>query len=152
MALQLQTQSKALSDRSFVPAPGVLLQRKCACGGRTISGGECTDCRKNQLGLQRKAADQSEVLEVPPIVHEVVRAPGQPLDPHTRGFMEPRLGHDFSQVRVHTDAKAAESSRAVHAQAYTVGRDVVFGFNAYSPETTDGKRLIAHELTHVVQC
>ena len=65
--------------------------------------------------------------------------------------MEPRFGHDFSQVRVHTDARAAESARAVNALAYTVGRDVVFGTGQYMPGTMEGKRLMAHELTHVVQ-
>lgn len=68
-----------------------------------------------------------------------------------RTFMEPRFGRDFSRVRVHTDAKAAESAREVHARAYTVGRDVVFGAGRYEPATTDGRRLIAHELTHVLQ-
>jgi len=65
--------------------------------------------------------------------------------------MEPRFGHDFSQVQVHTDEKAADSARSVNALAYTVGRDVVFGTGQYAPETTAGKRLLAHELTHVVQ-
>jgi len=88
---------------------------------------------------------------VPPTVHDVLRAPGQPLDTGTRSFMEPRFGHDFSQVRVHTDARAAESARAVNALAYTVGKDVVFGKGHYMPGTSEGKRLLAHELTHVVQ-
>ena len=89
--------------------------------------------------------------DVPPIVHEVLRSPGQPLDAATRAFMEPRFGHDFSRVRVHTDTKAAESARAVSALAYTVGRDVVFGAEQYAPGTSVGQRLMAHELTHVVQ-
>ena len=88
---------------------------------------------------------------VPPIVHEVLRSPGQPLDVATRAFMEPRFGHDFSGVRVHTDAKAAESARAVNALAYTVGRNVVFGAGQYLPQTNAGQRLLAHELTHTVQ-
>src|SRR5439155_11614209 len=65
--------------------------------------------------------------------------------------MEPRLGHDFSHVRVHTDAKAAESARAVNALAYTVGQNVVFGARQYEPHASEGRRLLAHELTHVVQ-
>jgi hypothetical protein len=65
--------------------------------------------------------------------------------------MEPRFGHDFSHVRVYTDAKAAESALAVNALAYTVGRDVVFGTGKYSPGTPRGKRLIAHELAHTIQ-
>ncbi len=65
--------------------------------------------------------------------------------------MEPRFGHDFSQVRIHTDERAAETARAVNALAYTVGRDVVFGAGQYAPQTDEGRRLLAHELTHVVQ-
>ena len=65
--------------------------------------------------------------------------------------MEPRFGHDFSGVRVHTDARAAESAWSVNALAYTVGRDVVFGTGQYAPGTSGGRRLLAHELTHVVQ-
>lgn len=76
---------------------------------------------------------------------------GQPLPESTRAFLEPRFGYDFSQVRVHTDTHAAESARALNAQAFTVYRDVVFGAGKYAPETIQGKRLIAHELTHVVQ-
>jgi hypothetical protein len=89
--------------------------------------------------------------EVPPIVHEVLSSPGQPLDVQTRAFMEPRFGHDFSRVRVHTHTKAAESARAVNALAYTVGRDVVFGSDQFTPDTPAGRKLIAHELTHTLQ-
>lgn len=89
--------------------------------------------------------------EAPPIVHEVLRSPGEPLDPATRAFFEPRFGHHFGQVRVHTDQKAAGSARAVQAQAYTVGQNVVFGAGQFSPGTAAGQRLLAHELAHTVQ-
>jgi hypothetical protein len=101
--------------------------------------------------LQRAAVKQTEATEVPPIVDEVLRSPGQPLDRDTRTFMESRFAHDFSRVRVHTDAKAAESARAVNAMAYTVGPNVVFGAGHYTPETGTGKRLLMHELVHTVQ-
>jgi len=80
-----------------------------------------------------------------------LRGGGQPLSPSLRNFFEPRFGHDFSRVRVHTDAKAAESVRAVNARAFTIGRDVVFGVGQYAPETSDGNRLLAHELVHTMQ-
>src|SRR5207245_97025 len=96
-------------------------------------------------------ASSAGPAQAPPIVHEVLRAPGQPLDAATRAVMEPRFGHDFSRVRVHSDARAAQSARAVNALAYTVGRDVVFGANQYTSDTQLGQRLLAHELTHVVQ-
>lgn len=76
---------------------------------------------------------------------------GRPLDAPTRNFMEQRFAHDFSAVRVHTDAAAAASAAQIQANAYTFGHDVVFGAGRYAPETSDGRRLLAHELTHVVQ-
>jgi hypothetical protein len=131
-------------------APGV--QRKCACGGT------CADCRKDhsddeQVHLQREpAAPGAEGLAVaPPAVQEALRSPGQPLDAGTRGFMEPRFGHDFSTVRVHADSQASASAQAVQARAYTVGPNIVFASGQYAPQTQAGQRLLAHELTHVVQ-
>ncbi|WP_186002833.1 DUF4157 domain-containing protein [Mycobacterium sp. KBS0706] len=78
-------------------------------------------------------------------------SPGQALDASTRAFMEPRFGRDFSHVRVHADQGAGASAQAIDAHAYTIGRDVVFGPGRYRPDTRDGRTLIAHELTHVVQ-
>ncbi len=206
------------TKKNAVPAAPVrsarsgLVQRKCACGQHTIAGGECESCNKKRL--QRHAIDSSEFTQAPPIVHEVLSSPGQPLDPQTRTLMESRFGHDFSRVqthslatqratqgltvgqdddhfeqeadrvaarvteqasthdsinqfssradlsapradfsrvRVHTDAHAADSARAVNALAYTVGHDVVFDAGQYAPETTSGRALLAHELTHVLQ-
>lgn len=76
---------------------------------------------------------------------------GQPLDAPTRAYMEPRFGHDFGHVRVHTDEQATQAAADYHARAYTVGSDIVFGAQEYAPGTSEGQRLIAHELTHVVQ-
>jgi Domain of unknown function (DUF4157) len=80
-----------------------------------------------------------------------VRPSGQPLDETTRGFMEQRFGHDFSHVRVHTDSLSAAAAESVHSRAFTIGRDVVFAVGQYSPASAEGRRLLAHELTHVVQ-
>lgn len=102
--------------------------------------------------LQRSpTAPEQAVDEVPPIVQDVLSSSGQPLDANAQDFMESRFGHDFSKVRVHTDEKAGESAQAVNALAYTVGSDVVFGQGHYEPGTSEGKKLLAHELTHVVQ-
>ncbi len=103
------------------------------------------------LMRQRVGDGLRATSEVPPIVHDVLRSPGRPLDTGTRNFMASRFGHDFSQVRIHTDAQAAETAQAVKAQAFTVGRDIVFGAGQYAPETVGGKRLLAHELVHTVQ-
>jgi len=135
---------------SMNPKSGAsLVQRKCACGGSAGLEGMCEDCRGKRL--QRRSANGADSATAPPIVHEVLRSPGQPLDQQTRAFFEPRFGHDFSKVRVHTDARAAESARAVNALAYTVGRDLVFGTGQHTPGTVASKRLLAHELTHSIQ-
>jgi hypothetical protein len=85
------------------------------------------------------------------LVDNALSSAGEPLDRRTRALMEPRLGFDLGRVRVHTGARAAASARAVSAQAYTVGQDLVFDHGRYQPDADDGKRLLAHELTHVVQ-
>ena len=76
---------------------------------------------------------------------------GQPLDPLTRGFFEPRFSRNFQAVRVHYDSSAADSARGINARAYTSGRHIVFGEGQYSPDSDAGKELLAHELTHVIQ-
>ncbi len=106
---------------------------------------------------QREPAQRSDTAgrsapeSVPPIVHDVLRTPGQPLEPSTRAYMEQRFGHDFSKVRIHADAKAAASARAVNAHAYAVGEHIAFGAGRYAPGDLAGRKLLAHELTHTVQ-
>jgi hypothetical protein len=188
-------------QKQSVASAGGILQRKCP------------HCRKkkelmrNKL-LQRRAISKARQNIIPPIVHEVLRSPGQQMDREMREFMEMRFGHDigrtplhsvsiqtsdsslkigpaddiyeqeaertadrvmrdpnesadvepvfgssldFSQVHLHTDSRAAESARAVNALAYTVGQNIVFGSGHYAPRTAEGKRILAHELTHVLQ-
>lgn len=137
---------------SFTPIQTGLLQRKCAsCGQHALAGGECTQCQKQHTALQRKATDRSELSQIPPIVNEVLHSPGQALEPETRAFMESRLDRDFSQVRIHTDSKAAESARAVSATAYTVGQNIAFAAGQYNPSENKGLQLLAHELVHTAQ-
>jgi hypothetical protein len=80
-----------------------------------------------------------------------MKSGGQPLSESTRAFFEPRFGIDFRHVRVHTDSKAAQTAQAIHAQAYTMGNHIVFNKNQYAPEAAQGKSILAHELTHVIQ-
>ena len=87
---------------------------------------------------------------MPPIVHEVLSTPGEPLDTAARSFMEPRFGHDFSKVRVHTAGAAAASAAAVQARAYTVGQHIVLGAGSPAPGSLSGRLLLAHELAHVL--
>lgn len=116
--------------------------------------GRCASCEKEEAkalrtkvtGIPAKAAAGARG-----IVHEVLGSPGRPLDAAVRTKMEAGLGHDFSQVRVHADDKAAASARAIDALAYTVGRDIVFGAGQYAPATAAGMKLLAHEIVHVVQ-
>jgi outer membrane protein OmpA-like peptidoglycan-associated protein len=114
-------------------------------------GGACHTCPTHVQAKRLDGREQEDITQVPPSVHAALHSAGQPLDAATRAFMEPRFRHDFSQVRVHTDAKAAESARAVNALAYTVEQNIVFGVGQYSPHTSKGRQLLAHELTHVMQ-
>jgi hypothetical protein len=128
----------------------VILQRKWA-SGQHAGGGGCEECSKKKEGIQRHASSPPEPTRVPPIVYEVLRSPGQPLDESARAFFGPRFGHDFSQVRVHTDPRAAESARAMDALAYTVGDRIIFGAGVYAPGALEGRRILAHELMHTLQ-
>jgi hypothetical protein len=112
---------------------------------------KCSGCKEEEK-LQRQVSDAAVVDDTAPdVVHEVLRLTGRPLDKSTRNFMESRFGHDFSDVRIHTEAMASRSAEAVTARAYTVGRDIAFRHGQYTPDTTEGRNLLAHELAHVVQ-
>lgn len=87
----------------------------------------------------------------PRAVHAALESPSHPLDGATRAFFEPRFGRDLSQVRVHTGAVAAASAAALDAAAYTVGHALFFARDHYDPHSVAGKRLLAHELAHVIQ-
>jgi uncharacterized protein DUF4157 len=104
--------------------------------------------------LRRKNVSKSKPgsdFSIPPVVEEVVNSVGRPLEADTRALMEPRFGHDFGDVRLHFDDKAAQSANAVDATAFTLTNHIVFGQGQYQPRTEKGQRLLAHELTHVVQ-
>ena len=101
--------------------------------------------------VQRSASAANGPANAPPIVNAVVNGPGEALDAAARGFLEPRFGHSFNDVRVHSDHQAAASAQAVNALAYTVGSHVVFGAGQYAPASDPGRRLLAHELSHVIQ-
>jgi hypothetical protein len=114
----------------------------------------CANCEKEKEGMQRKETGGGDAngKAAPSIVSNVLSSGGgQPMDGGTRQFMESRFGQDFSQVRIHTDSKAAESASVIQARAYTSGRDVVFGSGEFQPESEGGRRLLAHELVHVGQ-
>lgn len=144
-------------EATFTSTHDVTLQRKCTCGRPEVIGGECAACRQKRLEseqrgtLQRRAVTALEPGVAPPIVNEVLRTPGRPLDPATRAFMERHFDYDFSGVKVHTGEREATSADAVEALAYTVGNHIVFNQGQFRPQTNSGRRLLAHELAHVVQ-
>lgn len=107
--------------------------------------------KKEEIPIQRKAESSAPVNTGSANVDSVLRSSGRPLDPSTRHEMESRIGFDFSSVRLHTDSRAADSAQSLSAHAYTVGSNVVFAPGRYAPQTGEGRRLLAHELTHVVQ-
>ena len=134
------------------------VQRTCAA---CANGGTCPKCEEK---LRRQPMEEEDELQAkqgpgntPAVTPEVqtqidsLRGGGQPLDPATRALMESRFGYDFSRVRVHSGASAEQSAHDVNANAYTVGHNIVFGAGRFAPGTNEGQRLIAHELTHVVQ-
>src|SRR5262245_35350545 len=108
MRVPQQGKAAMTPNSSFTHTRNLMFQRKCACGGTPGPTGECEECRKKRL--QKKTRNPNSEIRngssIPSIVHEVLRSPGQPLDLATRAFMEPRFGHDFRRVRVHTDARA----------------------------------------------
>ena len=141
--------------QSVMRTNAAVIARKCACG-QLSQGGECAACRaRKKLNLRRKTnthANSTQVTSsISGSINEVLASPGQALELTTRTFMESRFGRDFSQVRVHNHAKAWESANAIDAQAYTFGSNIVFGAGFFSPRSPSGQRLLAHELTHVVQ-
>jgi hypothetical protein len=200
MSTGLQTHAKPMQK----PSAKKVREKRIQPEPSRLFAGECSACAGKKDILQRASHGPAPNI-VPPIVHEVLRSPGQPLDAITRGFMVARFAPlswipvrdssssiarndltisnrgdpyeryaedaahkvmgsqeypremgssaswDFSNVRVHTDARAAESAKAVNALAYTVGQEIVFGADRYSPSSLSGRRLLAHELAHTVQ-
>lgn len=134
---------------------GALLRRRCSCNDsrQSVGAGEAAgaESESEPRGRIGKARSPDGRGDVPAVVQEVLRSPGQPLDADVRRSMESRFGRDFSQVRVHADARAAASARAVDALAYTVDRTIVFGAGQYAPRSRPGQHLLAHELAHVAQ-
>ena len=138
---QIDSTARIPDRRRRPPAPA---PRRCACGGIVGAGGECAACRGNRLQRERSQAAS-------PRVDQALRSPGRALDPALRDELQQRFHHDLSQVRVHTDEKAAASAAGVGARAYTVGRHVAFGAGQYAPGTRRGRELVTHEIVHTIQ-
>lgn len=135
---RMQRKEKDLfsAEASVVDHP---VQRKCA---------KCQE--EEEKRIQRKESANPSP-DAPQSVYETLRSPGRPLETDIRTFMESRFGYDFSSVKIHTGSVSAKSASDVNALAYTSGNNIVFNEGQYSPSTENGQRLLAHELTHVVQ-
>lgn len=142
------------------------LQRKLAIGAsndpleqeadriadRVVANSLYSQMKLSPLRIQRFAGhNEGSARTAPDSVERVISSPGKPLEPALREDFERRFGYDFSQVRIHVGENAERSARDVEAQAYTVGQNIVFGQGRFSPATSEGRHLLAHELTHVVQ-
>jgi len=114
---------------------------------------KCAHCEEEEKTIQRKEINNKEVHGTNEMENYIshLTSGGHPLSKEVKRFFEPRFGHDFSQVKVHTDPVAAKSAQSISALAYTSGSHIVFNQGQYSPETDRGRRLLGHELTHVVQ-
>lgn len=142
---------RALNERK-TNAVGTI-QRECACGGT------CAKCQssagsslRNNLTQPTQSAQRNEQGPGVNLKQNIVSdSGGEPLDRRTRGSMESHFGSDFSEVRIHRDSQAAASAETLNANAYTIGRDIYFASGRYAPETSEGKKLLAHELVHTLQ-
>lgn len=126
-------------ENNFFKPSAKSIQRKCA------------HCEEEEKNIQKKSANTSESSTAPSIVSDAIHSNGHPLDGSTKSFMESGFGHDFSDVQIHDDSLAHQSSSEINALAYTHGNHIVFGEGQYQPNSPAGKQLLAHELTHVVQ-
>ena len=131
-----------IADSASVGSPPFAIQRRCGTGA---------DSETKALQTKYAASANSDTALDVAAAWRATKGSGAPLSKELRSHFEPRFGHDFSQVRVHADGEAADGARAVQARAYTIGRDIVFGEGEYAPTTVEGRRLLAHELTHFIQ-
>lgn len=145
---QCKRKRLALQTKLRINQPGDHYEQEADRAAARVTNESVVSASRTALG---KSSGVPAAGEAPEIVHEVLASGGQPLGGKTVADMSARFGHDFGRVRVHTDARAAESARALSAHAYTVGPHIAFDSGRYAPETTDGGKLLAHELTHVMQ-
>lgn len=114
----------------------------------------CPGCTEKKEESIQSAVENSATMEMSPDVESGInslKGSGQPLSEATRNYFEPRFGYDFSAVRIHTGNEANDTAKLINARSFTFGNDIVFGTSNYSPKTSEGKKLLAHELTHVIQ-
>ncbi len=144
-------QRKRASDPVVGPANDALEQEADRVADQVLAN-PANPANPAALHIQRNSGQAADGrAPAPPSVGDTLADAGRPLEPTVRRPMEQRFGHDFSSVRVHSGHAAAQSARDIDANAYTAGHDIVFAAGKLSPESREGQRLIAHELTHVIQ-
>lgn len=139
MRMSAPTSPPSSAPLPVAPAPASRVQRACAA------------CEDERVHRKESAAGAPQVTSDVAANVSALRGGGRPLPDSTRAFFEPRFGADLGRVRLHTDARAAETARSINAKAFTVGRDIAFGAGQYAPHSREGQHLLAHELTHVMQ-
>lgn len=131
---------------------GAGVQRECAaCAEEQEMMAEATPPEEEMAQAKEEPGQTPEVSDDTQAAIDGMQGGGAPLDANTRDYMEPRFGHDFSQVRIHTDARASTAARSINALAFTVGNDIAFAPGQYQPGSASGRELLAHELTHTIQ-
>jgi lysozyme family protein len=157
MAMQRLLRNGIIQAKLTINQPGDIHEQEAErLADQVVSAAPAgiTSGREEEGKLQRQAKPNPTSPATPAAYSQITafQGGGQPLPPAIRAFFEPRFGADFSQVRVHTGHQAAEAARLLQARAFTAGNDIVFGANEYAPNgTSAGQRLLAHELTHVIQ-
>lgn len=144
-------QQQALQTHLSVSQPGDRYEQEAdRVAAQVMSHGGTTPAQSAPLQIQRLAGEGASQA-VPASVDQALAGSSTPLAPSVRHTMEQRFGHSFADVNVHLDGQAQQSARDIGAEAYTVGRDLVFAAGKYAPDTYAGQHLLAHELTHVLQ-
>lgn len=146
----LEAEADAVADQVMRMPENAIIQRKCS----HCEEEEAVHRKSLVSFIQRKQSGQGNNAIASDAVANKIQSSkggGAPLESQTKSFMESRFGTDFSQVRIHSDDQAIQLSRDLNAQAFTVGSDIYFNSGKYVPESSEGKHLLAHELTHTVQ-
>ena len=157
-ALQRQLRAQGLRPKFIVNRPGDRYEQEAdRVAEQVMRMAEPSTVMKNPAvsppsSLQRRTDNRSvDVATAPTNLNKMLSSQGHPLDADTRDFFEPRFGYDFSRVRIHTGTDAIESACGIEALAYTTGNSIVWGAGLHMDQTMDGRKLLAHELTHIVQ-
>jgi peptidoglycan/xylan/chitin deacetylase (PgdA/CDA1 family) len=154
-AAPVKTAAKISSSALRIGEPDNAFERQAdRAADAVMAGHKAPQWSLSRMNIDAPLQRQSpggQIGAAPPIVHEVLRTPGQRLDDGSRAFFEQRFQHDFSKVRIHAGDKASASAKSVQARAYTVGHHIVFGSHGHAQDSNAARHLLAHELAHVVQ-